>query len=140
MDRLTSLFEQLSLPEVARILRRTALCALVLGIVAFAVSVPLSQVYVGLGICIGLAGGLLNVRLITRGVAKVNEAAPERPRRVLASQTLLRLGGTTAAIVALMIASVPLGLATAAGVALYYFVLIANVLRELLRPTPGLTA
>jgi hypothetical protein len=137
MDRLTTLFEQLSLPEVARILRRTAFSGIGIGVVALGVAAAVSHVLVGVGICIGLGIGLLNVRLITRSVAKVNAAALERPRRALASKTLFRLGATTLLIIGLMLASVSLGIGSAGGVALFYFALLANLLRELLRSNPG---
>src|ERR1700733_13225390 len=108
MDRLTSLFEQLSLPEIARILRRTVFTAVGVGVVALGVSAAVSHILVGAGICIGLAVGLFNVRLITRSVARVTETNPERPKRILAQRTLTRLGLTTVIIVGILVASVSL--------------------------------
>ncbi|HVB06280.1 MAG TPA: hypothetical protein VNF07_08570 [Acidimicrobiales bacterium] len=133
MDRLTALFEQLSLPEIARILRRTVFSGVGIGVVALGVSALLSHLLVGAGIVLGLGIGLFNIRLITRSVARVNASGAERPKRILAQRTLTRLGLTTVIIIGLALASVSLGIGTAAGVALFYFALIANLVRELLR-------
>ncbi len=134
MDRLASLFEQLTLPEVAQLLRRTALTALAVAIVAFGISLFLSHPLVGLGIVAGLALGLLNIRLITRSVARLSEYPVDHPRRVLAGRSLGRLGMTTVIVIGLMFASAQVGLGAFAGLALYYFVLLANVAHTLLHP------
>jgi len=136
MDRFASLFEQLSLPEIERLLHRTVYSAVGVGVVALGVTAILSHVLVGLGICIGLAIGLINIRLVTRSVARVNAEQVEKPTRVLASRTLTRLGLTTVVVLGLMFASVSIGLGTAGGVALFYFVLLANLVRSLLGSHP----
>ena len=136
MDRFASLFEQLSLPEIERLLHRTVYSAVGVGVVALGVTAVLSHVLVGLGVCIGLAIGLINIRLVTRSVARVNAEHVERPTRVLASRTLTRLGLTTVVVLGLMFASVSVGLGTAGGVALFYFVLLANLVRSLLGSHP----
>ena len=133
MDRFAQLFEQLSLTEIDRLLRRTVFASIGVGIAALIVTALVHHVLIGLGICIGLAIGLINIRLITKSVAKVNADQIPRPTRVLASRTLVRLSATTVAVLGLMFASVYLGLGTAGGVALFYFVLLANLVRSLLR-------
>ena len=133
MDRFTQLFEQLSLTEIDHLLRRTVFASIGVGVAALIVTALIGHVLVGLGICIGLAFGLVNIRLVTRSVARVNADQVARPTRVLASRTLLRLSVTTVAVLGLMFASVYLGLGTAGGVALFYFVLLANLVRSLLR-------
>jgi hypothetical protein len=137
MDRLTSLFEQLSLPEITRILRRTVFTAIGIGVVAFGVTAAISQVLAGLGICLGLGGGLLNIRLVARSVARVNASGAEKPRRAIAQHTATRLALTTVVVIGLMFASIPLGLGTAGGIALFYFALLANLVRELLHSSPA---
>ncbi len=133
MDRFAQLFEQLPLTEIDRLLRRTVYSAVGVGVVAFIVTVLLHHYLVGLGICLGLGLGLINIRLVTASVAKVNVDQVEKPVRVLASRTLVRLSFTTVIVLGLMFASVFLGLGTAGGVALFYFVLLANLVRSLLR-------
>lgn len=133
MDRFAQLFEQLSLNEIDRILRRTVFSSLGVGLVALVVSALIHHVLAGLGICIGLGVGLVNIRLVAKSVARVNADQVEKPTRVLASRTLVRLSATTVVVLGLMFASVYLGLGTAGGVALFYFVLLANLVRSLLR-------
>lgn len=141
MDRLTALFEQLSLPEISRVLRHTALAALGIGVVALGVSFALGHGLVGLGALCGLALGLGNIRLVIRAVNQVSATSPERPRRVLAVRSLYRLFVTTALIVGLLLASVQLGFGALGGIGAFYFVLLLSLLKSLLSHNrPGLTA
>lgn len=132
MDRLAALFEQFPLPEIARLLRRTVFAALAVGIVALGISAALTHILAGVGVCIGLGIGLVNIRLVTRSVAKVNLEQPERPKRVLASKTMYRLVFTTILVIALALASVELGIGTAAGISLFYLLLVFNLIVALL--------
>ncbi|MGD0220054.1 MAG: hypothetical protein ABSC73_06280 [Acidimicrobiales bacterium] len=133
MDRITTLFEQLPLPEVAHIVRRTVYAAIAVGIVVLAVSAVFGYVLVGVGGCLGLGLGLANIRLVARSVARASARPGAHPRRALASHTLTRLGATTAIVIGLAFASVQLGLGTAGGVALFYLLYVASLLRSLLR-------
>jgi len=132
MDRLAALFEQLSLPEISRLLRRTALSALGVAIAAVAITLGLSRPLIGLGVAIGLALGLGNIRLIAGSVSRIQ---PEQPhiKRELASKTLLRLAMTTIIVAGLALASVTLGISTAGGIAVFYFLLLVGLVRTLLR-------
>jgi len=132
MDRLTALFEQLSLPEISRVLRHAALAALGLGIVAVAVSLLLSHGLIGLGAVIGLALGLLNIRVAVLAVKRVSADNPDKPRRVLATKSLYRLGLTTLVVIGLLLASVQLGFGVLGGIGAFYFVLLVSLLRSLL--------
>ncbi|MGA8297497.1 MAG: hypothetical protein WB770_10675 [Acidimicrobiales bacterium] len=132
MDRISQLFEHLPLSEMSRLVRRTVLAGLAVGVVVFGISLALSRPLIGLGVCIGLALGLVNIRLVARSVAKVNASGHAHPRRALASNTLARLGLTTVVVVGLAFASVELGIATAGGVALFYLLLLVSLVRSLL--------
>jgi hypothetical protein len=132
MDRFAALFEQLSLPEIARLLRRTAYSAIGVGVVALGVSIALSHPLVGLGACCGLSLGLVNIRLVARSVARINAAQVARPARAIASRTVTRLAMTTLVVLGLVLASIQVGLGTAAGIAVFYLVLLINLLRSLL--------
>jgi ATP synthase I chain len=131
MDRISELFEQLPLSEMTRVIRRTVLAGLAVGAVALGVSLALSHPLIGLGVCVGLALGLVNIRLVARSVAKVNASGHAHPRRALASSTLARLALTTVVVVGLAFASVSLGIATAGGIALFYFLLLVSLVRSL---------
>ncbi|HUY30821.1 MAG TPA: hypothetical protein VMV02_07500 [Acidimicrobiales bacterium] len=133
MDRLAALFEQLPLPEITRLLRRTVLGGIAVGVVALGLSALLGHALVGLGACVGLALGVVNIRLVTASVARVNAHPVARPKRVLASQTLARLAATTVVVIGLLVASIQVGFGTAGGIALFYFLLIANLVRSILK-------
>ena len=142
MDRLAALFEQLTIPEIARLMRRAVYSSVVIGVIAFAVGAITSHAFAGLGICIGLAIGLVNIRLVTRSISHVSELELEKPKRVIASRAIVRLIATTAVVIGLVILSTELGIATAGGIALFYLVLVANLVRALLggMHQPGVTA
>jgi hypothetical protein len=135
MDRLASLFEQLSIPEVARLLRRTGFSAAAMGIVALGIAVLVSHPLVGLGAAAGLALGLVNIRLVTRSVVRLTEHPVDRPRRVLAGRSIGRLGMTTVVVLGFCVASISLGLGAFAGLSLFYLVFIVNVAMALLHPS-----
>jgi hypothetical protein len=132
MDKLTALFEQLSLHELSRVLRHTALGAIGVGVVALVASFALSHVLVGVGVVIGLVLGLINIRLVIRSVNKVSADSPAKPKRVLAQKSLYRLGMTTVVVVGLLIGSIQLGFGTLAGIAAFYFLLLVSLLRSIL--------
>ena len=140
MNGIAALFEQLPLPEVARVVRRTVWAGIVLGAAALGVSAALGYVLAGLGGCIGLAFGLANIRLISRSAARLSAGAGSHRTRVLASNTLVRLAATTVVIVGLAFASVQLGLGAACGIAVYYFVWLASLLRSLLQQVKGIAS
>jgi hypothetical protein len=138
MNRLTDLFEQFSLLEITLILRRTALIGAILAVGALVVTGLFGHFLIGLGACIGLVLGLLNIRLVTMSIAKAGEREDSKIRRVIASNTMLRLGVTTAIIFALVFTVRDLGMGALAGVAFFYFIFIANVMRALF--SQGVTA
>ncbi len=133
MDRLAALFEQLSLPEMGQVVRHVALSALGIAIATFAVAAVVGHVLFGLGACIGLALGIVNLRLVSRSVARVAAAGVAHPKRVLASRSLVRLFVCTAAVIGLALWSLPLGFGTAGGLAVFYLLLAALLVRTLLR-------
>ena len=55
MERLAAVLEQLDLPEISRMLRRTVFAALGVGVVALVVLSLVGYPLAGLGACIGLA-------------------------------------------------------------------------------------
>lgn len=140
MDRLAALFEQLSLPEMGRVVRHVALSALAVGVIVLAVGVFTSHVLFGLGACIGLALGLVNLRLVSSSVAKVSATGTPHPKRVLATRSLGRLFVCTAIVIGLAFASLSLGFGTAGGLAMFYFILAALLIRSLLRSTGSASA
>ncbi len=127
------MFERLQLPDVAAVARRTMLGALAVGVLGLVVLLLFSQTWAALGLCVGIALGIGNFRLIVRSVLKVGRRADANKRRPLAMNTLGRL--MTMTVVALVLAWVkpPLGLGIIGGLALFQFLLLANVTRSMLK-------
>lgn len=133
MNSLGALLEQFSLPEISSVLKRTVFAALGLGVVAVIVTLFLSNPLFGLGVCIGLGLGLMNIRMITNQTARVTQLHPEKPVRVLATMTLARLGITTVCVIVLFIADKWLGFGTACGLCLFYLLFVGNILGLMVR-------
>jgi hypothetical protein len=133
MNSLAALLEQFSLSELTRVLRRTVLSSIALAAIGFVVAALLSAVIFAWGLVIGFVLGLLNIRLITAQTAKVGEKKMAKPIRALASLTLARLAITTVIVIGLAIASTALGLGVVAGIAVFYFMFLLNLIVGVLR-------
>lgn len=127
------MFDRFQLPDVAAVARRTMVAALAAGVVGLVVLLLFSQNWAALGFCVGIGLGIGNFRLIVRSVVRVGQRAGGSKRRPLAMNTLGRLMAMT--VVALVLAWIepPLGLAMIAGLAIFQFLLLANVTRSMLR-------
>jgi len=127
------MFERVQLPDVATVARRTMLGALAVGVLGLVVLLLFSQNWAALGLCIGIALGMGNFRLVVRSVLKVGRRAEGNKRRPLAMNTLGRL--MTMTVIALVLAWVeaPLGLGIIGGLALFQLLLLANVTRSMLK-------
>ncbi|MGO9560280.1 MAG: ATP synthase subunit I [Acidimicrobiales bacterium] len=114
-------------------LKRTVFAALGIGVVAVIATLFVSQPLFGLGVCIGLGLGLMNIRMITNQTARVTQLQPEKPVRALAAMTLARLGLTTVVVIILFIAAVWLGFGTACGLCLFYLLFVGNIITMMVR-------
>ena len=128
-----NVFSTLSVPQLSRLARRTALMAAALGVLGFVVSSVVGYALFGVGACLGLGIALVNFRLIVRSTAKVAASGDAHTRRPLVTSTLGRLG--VISVVSLVLAWFvrPLGLGTIVGLALFQFVLLVNVVTSLVR-------
>jgi len=132
MDRLSALFELFDLPELTRMLRRTIYASIAVGIAALVVLTVIGRPVMGIGACIGLALGFVNIRLVTRTVSKLGASQSPKIRGPMATQSLARIGVTTAVIVLLAVIVPQLGIGALGGIAVFYFVFLASVMRSLL--------
>lgn len=128
MNSLAVLLEQFSLPELTRVLRRTALASAAAAVIGLIVAAALGAAVFGWGLVIGLGLGLGNIRLVTLQTVKVSQSQIAKPIRALASLTLLRLGATTAVIVILAVVVTSLGLGAVAGIAVFYLLFLVNLI------------
>jgi dipeptide/tripeptide permease len=128
-----TLFSALSVPQLSKLARRTALAASAAGVVALAVSSLIGYALFGVGMCLGLGLALANFRLIVRSTAKAAAARRQGSRRPLVANTLARLG--VISVIALVLAWLvaPLGFGVIVGLAVFQFALLANVVTALVR-------
>lgn len=135
------MFDRFSLPDLARVSRRTMLAALVAGVVGLVALTFLGQPWAGVGLCVGLALGISNFRLVQRSVARVGDRMPTNRRRPLAVNTMGRMGAITVVALGLLFVLPPFGFGLLGGLALFQFLLLGNVTRSMLsaRSVPGLS-
>jgi hypothetical protein len=132
-------FDRFQLPDVAAVARRTMVLALVAGVVGLALLLFFDEPWAALGLCVGIALGMANFRLIVRSVLRVGRREQANKRRPLALNTLGRLGAMTAVALVLVWVEPPLGLGIIGGVALFQFLLLGNVTRSMLKTTGSVT-
>jgi len=130
------LFSQVSLPDIATISRRAVFSSLAIGIVGLIVCVVLGAALVGLGLCIGIALGIGNFRLVQGSVAKTGNR-PGSKRRPLALNTVTRLGIITAIALGLLFLRFDLGFGVMAGLAAFQFLLLFSVVRSIIKSGLG---
>jgi hypothetical protein len=133
MERLAALLEQLDLPEISRMLRHTVFVALGAGIVALGVLSLVGLPLAGLGACIGLGLGLVNIRLVMSTASRLNASGLAKIKRPMAMNTLMRLALTTVVAIILVVVNLPLGMGVLGGVAVFYFLFVVNLIVTLLR-------
>jgi hypothetical protein len=119
---------------LAKVLRRTTVCALIGGggaiIVALFVSAPLAAV----GIVVGLAMAIVNLRFLDSGVAKVQttgETSKKALRRAMGTKSVTRLGIITVIAIGLLFLNGPLGIGAVIGLVIFQIFFVANVGRVL---------
>jgi hypothetical protein len=134
------MFDKFSLPDLARVSRRTVLGALIVGLLGLVITIVLNAPLVGLGLCLGLALGLLNFRMVQRSVAKIGARGDENHRRPLALNTLARLALVSVIALGLLFVSFDLGLGVMGGLAAFEFLLLLNVARSMMRMGGSLLA
>jgi len=128
-----NLLQSFSIPQISRVARRTALSALIMGVILLGALAALGYGYAGLGACVGIALALGNFRMT--GAAAAKAVAKERSggRRPLALNTLARLGAVTVVAVGLLLLDEQLGFGVLLGLAVFQFILLLNMTVALLK-------
>ncbi len=130
------MFVHFTLPNVPDVARRTVSVALLVGVAALVGCVAFGQPLLGLGACIGLALGTFNMRMIGNSVARVSEREEGNRRRPLALNTLGRMGIISVVTLGLLLVSASLGFGVLGGLAVFQFLLLANVARSMANAGP----
>ena len=119
---------------LVKVLRRTTVSALIVGggaiVVALFVSSPLAAV----GIVIGLAMAIVNLRFLDAGVAKAQtkgETSTKAVRRAMGTKSVTRLGIITVIAIGLMFLDGALGIGAVVGLVIFQLVFVLNVGRVL---------
>jgi hypothetical protein len=124
--------ENLPTDTLPRLLRRTTLSAIIVGVVAFAVAVFVAPPLAALGVVIGVAMAIMNLRFLDGQTAKVEmrgEQTTKALRRQLGGRTTARLAVMTVVVIAAVLLSAPLGIGIVSGLVLYQLVFVVNVMR-----------
>jgi hypothetical protein len=124
--------ENLPTNTLPRLLRRTTLSALAVGIVGFVVAIFIAPPLAALGVALGVAGAILNLRFLDRQAAHVElrgEQNTKVVRRQLGGKTMARLIVVTIVVLGFVWLNAPFGIGIVSGLVLYQIVFVANVLR-----------
>ena len=119
---------------LAKVLRRTVISALIVGLGAIIIALLLSQAWAALGIFIGLGLAILNLRFLDAGVAKVQtkgETDRKVLRRAMGTKSVTRLAVITAICIGLLFLNGPLGIGSVIGLVIFQILFVVNVGRVL---------
>jgi hypothetical protein len=115
---------------LAKVLRRTVISAIIVGIGAIIIALLLSQPWAALGIFIGLGLAILNLRFLDAGVAKVQtkgETDRKVLRRAMGTKSVTRLAVITAICIGLLFLNGPLGIGSVIGLVIFQILFVVNV-------------
>jgi ATP synthase I subunit len=124
--------ENLPADTLPRLLGRITIAAVIVGAIGFGVAVLLGTPIGAVGLVVGVALSIGNLRLLARQVSHAQvdgEASTKKLRRQLGGRTIVRLGVLTAIVLVALAISTPLGVGIVAGLVLYQVVFVANVFR-----------
>ena len=126
------MLENLPTDTLPRLLRRTTLSAIIVGVLGFAVALFVAPPLAALGVVIGVAMAIANLRFLDGQTAKVEmrgEQSTKAIRRQLGGRTTARLVVMTVVVLAAVFLNAPLGIGIVSGLVLYQLVFVANVMR-----------
>ena len=126
------MLENLPPDTLPRLLRRTTLSAIVVGLVGFLVALFVAPALGALGVVLGVGLAIVNLRFLDRQASRVElrgEQSTKAVRRQLGGRTTVRLAVVTVIILALVWLDAPLGIGIVAGLVLYQIVFVMNVMR-----------
>jgi hypothetical protein len=129
-----SVLSDLEGTALAKVLRRTVVSALIVGVGAIIIALLLSQPWTALGIVIGLGLAILNLRFLDAGVAKVQtkgETDRKVLRRAMGTKSVTRLAVITVICIGLLFLNGPLGIGSVLGLVIFQILFVVNVGRVL---------
>ena len=115
---------------LAKVLRRTIVSAIVVGVAAIVLVLLLSVPWAALGLAIGLGMAVVNLRFLDAGVAKLStggETSNKVLRRAMGTKSVTRLGVITLMCVGLLLVNGALGIGAVAGLVIFQLLFVVNV-------------
>ena len=126
------MLENLPTNTLPRLLRRTTLSAVAVGLVGFVVAIFVAPPLAALGVALGVGLAIVNLRFLDHQAARVElrgEQSSKAVRRQLGGKTTGRLVVMTIVVLGLVWLNAPLGIGIVTGLVLYQIVFVVNVLR-----------
>ena len=115
-----------------KVLRRTILSALIVGAVAVIITAFLGSLWGALGLIIGLALAIVNLRFLDSGIAKLKpegemSVSNKVLRRAMGTKSVTRLGIITVNCIGLLVLNGALGIGAVAGLVIFQLLFVVNV-------------
>lgn len=121
------------LTEIERVVRRTAIAAVAIGLVGSVVAVVLGQPYVVPGLALGLGLALANHRVFQSSAMRFTTVEGVISRKPFAGSVALRLGVCTVVAIGLLYLDRPVGWGVVGGLALFQATMLGNAIAALIR-------
>jgi hypothetical protein len=120
---------------LAKVLRRTIVSSLIVGVAAVLIALLLSQPWAALGLAFGLTIAVLNLRFLDAGVAKLNTSGETNNkvlRRAIGTKSVTRLAVITVICIGLLLLNGALGIGAVAGLVIFQLLFVVNVGRVII--------
>jgi hypothetical protein len=121
------------LSEIERVVRRTALGAIAVGIVASVIAVIMGQPYFVPGMALGVVLAIANHRVFQSSAMRFTTPDGVVSRKPFAGSVALRLGVCTVVAIGLMIVERPVGWGVIAGLAVFQATMLLNAVIALIK-------
>ncbi len=115
---------------LSKVLRRTIVSSLIVGAAAVLLAMLLSVPWAALGLIVGLAMAVVNLRFLDAGVAKLHtdgEVSNKVLRRAMGTKSVTRLGIITLICIGLLLLNGALGIGAVAGLVIFQLLFVLNV-------------
>jgi drug/metabolite transporter (DMT)-like permease len=119
--------------EIERVVRRTAILAVAIGVVGSIVAVLIGQPYFVPGIGLGLVLAMANHRVFQSSTLRYTTPEGSVQRKPFAGSVALRLGVCTLVAIGLLVVDQPVGWGVIAGLAVFQAAMLGNAVVALLR-------
>lgn len=116
------------LSEIERVVRRTAIAAIIIATIGAVAAVILGQPYVVPGLGLGLGLALANHRVFQSSAMRFTTPDGVVNRKPFAGSVALRLGVCTIVAIGLLIVEQPVGWGVVAGLALFQATMLGNAI------------